>query len=156
MKKFFQKRKLNYNVTEILRKHFILYGKFLRKDLKVFPGAKLLPKKLKSKGYKLGLVSGSTKEQIDIILKKLKIKDQFEVIVSTEDVQNSKPSPEGYILAAKKLGIKPKDCIVIEDATQGVKSGKNARMKVIGITNGSEQDLSLADIIFNSLDEVKF
>jgi sugar-phosphatase len=56
-------------------------------------------------------------------------------VVSADDVAHGKPSPEPYLTAAKKLGLAPEYCIVVEDAPIGVKSGKAAGMRVIGITS---------------------
>ncbi|MBS3175848.1 HAD family phosphatase [Candidatus Woesearchaeota archaeon] len=150
----FNKRNCDFDVQEILKKHFSLYEELLKTSLKPFPGACDLLKVLKRQGYKLGLVSGSTTEQINIILDKLKIKTFFNVIVSCEDITKSKPNPEGYLIASKKLRISPENCVVLEDAETGVIAGKKARMKVIGVTNNGGQDLSSADIIVKNLMEL--
>ena len=61
-----------------------------------------------------------------------------------------------YILAAKKLRVKPKDCIVVEDAVNGIKAAKSAGMYVIGITNTFQRRyLNDTDIIVKSLDEIR-
>ncbi len=154
-RELFEKRGLGYEVPEVLKKHFEVYEALLQTNLRPFPGAESLPKELKSQGLRLALVSGSTAGQIDTILTSLGIKEQFEVVVSEGDISHSKPDPEGYLLAAQKLGIKPEECIVLEDATTGVKAAKNAGMKVIAVRNNGDQDLSLADTIVSNLTEVK-
>lgn len=147
----FKKRGLNHDVVPVLKKHFETYEKLLTTELKAFEAAHTLPKILKSKGYKLALVSGSTKNQINIILEQLKIKDYFDVIVSCDEITKSKPDPEGYLTAAKKLGVEPNECLVFEDAQTGVLAAKNAGMKVVGVVNVGSQDLSLADFVIESL-----
>lgn len=132
-----------------------IYEKSLSTNLKAFDGAKTLPQQLKDQGLKLGLVSGSTTVQVNIVLNFLGIKDLFEVVISIDDVAHSKPNPEGFLLGAQKLGVAPEECVVLEDATAGVRAGKAAGMRVIGVRNNGDQDLSEADEIVNNLTEVK-
>ena len=56
------------------------------------------------------------------------------VFITAEDVRRGKPDPEGYLLAAARLGVEPKECVVIEDSPPGVAAGNAARMRVIGVT----------------------
>jgi len=150
----FEKRKLDFDIQKITKKHLNLFEEELKKGVKAFEGAKELPGILKSNDYKLALVSGSTKTQININLNHLGIKTFFDVIISADDITKSKPNPQGYLLAAEKLQVKPEECVVLEDATVGIEAGKNAGMKVIGVQNGSLQDLSKADIIVENLTQV--
>ncbi len=147
----FKKRGLTHDTALILRKHFEMYEKLLTTELKAFKAAHTLPKNLKAKGYKLALVSGSTKNQIEIILEQLGINQYFDVVISCDEITKSKPDPEGYLIAAKKLGVEPKECLVFEDARTGVLAAKNAGMKVIGVINAGGQDLSPADFIIDNL-----
>lgn len=143
------------SVQDVLEKFRGEYEQLLHSDLQAFDGAKTLPQKLKARGLRLGLVSGSPAKQIDIILTCLDMKGVFEVIVSAEDTSHSKPEPEEYLLGAQKLGVNPDECIVLEDAKAGVEAGKTAGMKVIGVRNNNDQDLSAADEVVNNLTEVK-
>lgn len=131
------------------------YEKLLSTELEAFEGAKTLPKELKDQGFRLALVSGSTTTQVNTILNFLGVKDLFEVIVSVDDITHSKPNPEGFLLGAQKLGVDPEECVVLEDATAGVRAGKAAGMRVIGVRNNGDQDLSEADEVVNNLTEVK-
>jgi len=75
-----------------------------------------------------------------------------EVLVSGDLVRRGKPDPEGYLLAASRLDIRPSDCIVIEDAPAGVEAGKAAGMRVVGVTSthGAET-LKEADTVLGAL-----
>ena len=85
----------------------------------------------------------------------LGIADLFQTVVSGQDVTRGKPDPEGYLLAAERLGIRPENCVVIEDSTAGVSSAKRAGMLCVAITNTrSRSKLARADLIINSLEEV--
>jgi len=80
----------------------------------------------------------------------------FKFWVVNEDVQKSKPSPECYLLAAKKAGVNPAKCLVIEDSPRGIKAGKEAGMTVYAIPTEQTKklDLSLADKIFAGFPEL--
>lgn len=150
-RELFNKRSADQDVSVVLGKHSGVYEELLRTELSAFEGAHTLPKDLKAKGFRLGLVSGSTRNQIGIILDRLQIKDEFDVIVSCDDITKSKPDPEGYMTAAKKLGIEAKDCLVFEDARTGILAAKSAGMKVVGVVNRGGQDLSSADFVIDNL-----
>lgn len=97
------------------------------------PGAEELLKLLKANGIKLALASGSSKESIDHHLNAVGATDFFDAIVPGTAVQNGKPAPDIFLLAAHKLGVAPKDCYVLEDSSNGIVAGYNAGMKCIGI-----------------------
>ena len=88
---------------------------------------------------------------MEAVLKKIKLKDVFNVIVTGEDVINSKPSPDIYLLAAAKMKVNPKNCLAIEDSPYGIQAAHQSGMYVVGISNSfPEEKLHRADIIFNS------
>jgi len=66
------------------------------------------------------------------------------VFITAEDVRRGKPDPEGYLLAAARLDVEPKECVVIEDSPPGVAAGNAAGMRVIGVAT-THQAASLAD-----------
>ena len=63
-----------------------------------------------------------------------------EVLITSDDISHSKPHPEGYLLAAERLGVAPADCLVIEDAHAGIDAARAAGMTVIGITTTFRRD----------------
>lgn len=120
-----------------------------RNQCNLIEGFMELIKKLKQTDLKIALASSSLKEWIDIALSRFKLKPFFSIMISAEDIDgHSKPAPDIYLHTAKKLGVSPNECIVIEDSRHGVTSAKAAGMKVIGLRNGfnEAQDLSLADM----------
>lgn len=120
-------------------------------------GAKKLLGYLKEKGIKTALASGSSSEVIAYNLNKLNGLEQFDVIVGGEEVQNGKPAPDIFLLAAKRLGRKPQECFVIEDSKNGILSGSCAGMKCIGIPDVAEFDEEAKSLMvaeLSSLDEV--
>ena len=100
----------------------------VRGNVKPLPGAVKLIKSLKERGFNLALASSAPTENIQLILKGLDISSCFQAIVWGREVKEGKPSPQGFLLAAKKLGIAPERCIVNEDAVAGVTAAKRAGM----------------------------
>ncbi|MGV2854348.1 HAD family hydrolase [Glutamicibacter sp. AGC13] len=78
-----------------------------------------------------------------------------EVFISAEDVSQGKPDPQGYLLAARKLGVSPSRSLVIEDAPAGIRAGKAAGATVLAVaTSHKAEELSDADYVVNSLENV--
>jgi beta-phosphoglucomutase family hydrolase len=124
-------------------------------NIKPFPGAVRLLNAVKKGNFKLGLASSAPKENIDLVLSELKLAGIFDCIVFGQEVSESKPSPQIYLLAAKKLEVAPNDCVVIEDSQLGVKAAKTAGMKCLAITNTHPREkLEEADRVVDSLENV--
>jgi len=124
-------------------------------NIKPFPGVVRLLNAIKKGNFKLGLVSSAPKENIDLVLSELNLAGIFNCIVFGQEVTESKPSPQIYLLAATKLGVTPNDCVVIEDSPLGVKAAKIARMKCLAITNTHpREELEDADRVVDSLENV--
>ncbi|MED4126837.1 HAD family phosphatase [Shouchella miscanthi] len=117
-------------------------------NMEPIDGIRELLEQLKEKGYKIGLGSSSTVAFIDAVLTGFSIKDQFDVVLSGEQVAKGKPAPDIYLTVANRLGVSPQHCTVLEDAAHGVQAGKAAGMTVIGYVNphSGNQDLSKADL----------
>jgi len=110
---------------------------------------------IKKGNFKLGLVSSAPKENIELVLNELSLEGIFDCIVFGQEVLESKPGPQIYLLAAKKLEVAPNDCVVIEDSPLGVKAAKTAGMKCLAVANTHpRQKLEKADKVFDSLENV--
>jgi beta-phosphoglucomutase len=83
-------------------------------------------KKLKNKGIKLSCCSNSIRNSIEMMLNKAMILDYFDLILSNEDVKESKPSPQIYTLAMQKLGVSPEETLIIEDSPHGIEAATNS------------------------------
>jgi len=107
---------------------------------------------LLEKNIKLAVASSSSKKLIKVILEKLMLKKYFEICVSGNEVKNGKPAPDVFLHTANLMKVIPKECLVIEDSTNGVKAAKSAGMKCVGFQNfnSGNQDLSDADMIISS------
>lgn len=115
-----------------------------------------LLKMLSGIDIRLAVASSSRYVFINHILEKLGIKDYFEVVMSSQHLEHCKPHPEVFLKTAEELGLKPEECIVIEDSGNGVKAAYNAGMKCIAYRSEAtgEQDLSKATVIIDSFHEL--
>jgi len=131
------------------------YRQRVRRNIKPLPGAIELIKSLKEHGFSVALASSAPVENIRLILRGLDIEDFFPVIVFGREVSEGKPSPQGFLLAAEKLGVEPKNCIVIEDAIAGVAAAKRAGMHCIAVTSTHPRgSLMEADLVVSTLEAV--
>lgn len=117
------------------------------RDLSPIDGIPELIRDLRKHKLKLGLASSSPPNFIEAVLNKFQLRDSFDCIVSGEEVPRGKPAPDVFLEAARLLGVQPEACIVLEDASHGVKAAKAANMMCIGFINpnSGNQDLSMAD-----------
>jgi beta-phosphoglucomutase len=139
-----------------LRQVFLRRQKLFRKYFKrfIFSGAEDFLGCLKTKGYRLGLVTGTPREELNHILP-ARIKCLFEKLVTGDCVKRGKPHPEPYLTAARMLGMSPAQCVVIENAPLGIASAKKAGMYCIALTTSLPPTyLKKADRIVNSFSEI--
>src|SRR6185369_5043238 len=113
------------------------------KPNEIFPGVKEMIQDIRAGGIKIALASSS--KNADTVLTLLNIKNLFDVIVDGTMITHTKPDPEIFLLAAKKLHLPTSDCLVFEDAEAGVEAAIAAGMKCIGVV--SPQQLSRADVV---------
>jgi HAD superfamily hydrolase (TIGR01509 family) len=110
----------------------------------------------RSLGLKLGVASSSTRDWVSGHLGRLGILARFDCIRCRDDVANAKPAPDLYIAVLDCLGVSAAEALAIEDSPNGVIAAKRAGMRCVAIPNNitSQLDLSAADLILRSLDEM--
>jgi beta-phosphoglucomutase len=103
-------------------------------------------KKLRAQNIKVGLASSS--KNADTVITLLEIKNDFDTVVDGTMITHTKPDPEIFLLAAKRLDVAPAHCVVFEDAEAGVEAALAAGMKCVGV--GSADQLGKANYIVKS------
>ena len=122
-------------------------------EIKLFPGARTLLRKLKGRGLKLGLVSGTARVNLDAGIRK-KTQALFDHITTADEVTHAKPHPEPYLRCIQDLGVKPSEAIAVENAPLGVESAKAAGLLCIAITTTLPPSyFKKADKVVTSLEE---
>lgn len=141
-------------ITDLKRE---LFNTNLDKYVKKIPGYREILETLKARGLHLALGSQNESRMIESVLTWLGVKDFFEVILSLDDIKNKKPDPEIYLLAAEKIGIAPKDCIVIEDSRDGIGAAKNAGMFCVALWHDymPADNYEKADVVIKGLAELE-
>ena len=105
----------------------------------------------RERGLKVGLVSGSARENVIAALDQT----EFDVIVTAEDYETGKPDPEPYLTACRRLGVAPEACIAVENAPLGVASARAAGLQVIALTSTLPRELLIgADWVIDDIREV--
>lgn len=89
--------------------------------------------RLHQQGYKIAVCSNSIRNTIELMMDKADLSPYLDLIVSNEDVKKAKPDPEMYHTAMEKLGVKPCECIVVEDNYNGVLAGKASGASVLEV-----------------------
>ncbi len=140
-----------------------LHRKMIEDELPLFPGV-LTFLKATSRRYSLGLVSMANTEEVGYVFERARLGPLFSVVVTAEDVQICKPAPECYLRGLEKLNAKrqserllpliAEECLAIEDSPPGIRSGREAGMRTLGVTNtvsGSELRAAGAEVVTASL-----
>lgn len=142
--------------AEVLAKIFKERQKIFKHYFKrfIFKGAQEFLVCLKGKGYKLGLVTGTPIVEVKRILPN-RIRELFGTIITGDHVTHGKPHPQPYLKAAKELKVRPKECVVVENAPLGIQSAKAAGMFCFAIVSSLPKEyLKQADIVIDDLTEI--
>ena len=111
---------------------------------------------MKEKNFRVAIATSGTLEKSRAVLEAANVPYRKMVYINGDHVKNKKPDPELFLLAAERMGIEPANCVVIEDAPNGVQAAKAAGAKCIAVTNSTNAaNLSEADLICDSLEQIK-
>jgi len=129
----------------------------LPQELLPDPGTATLLQGLRGYGLKLGLASSSQRSCVDATLSALGLEDAFEVIVSGDMIENGKPAPDIFLLAAERLRVLPDQSLVVEDSPHGIAAAKAAGMTVVALRTPyiREGDIREADLIVDNLEQIR-
>lgn len=117
------------------------------------PGIKRIMREAMDRGIKMGICTTSNEKAAHAVAYKILEGFTFNFVLAGDVVSKKKPDPEIYLLALQRSGLKPQECIVIEDSRNGVLAAKAAGMHVVATTNyyTEREDLSQADIVVTCL-----
>lgn len=136
------------------------HDKFQSKNfhlVKVYPKIEEVVKKIKKMGFKVGIVTSRRHNTRDAMKSGGLDPKLFDVIITSVEIKNLKPAPDGVLLALKKLKLKPEEAILIGDATVDIEMGKNAGVKTVGVTygfGGKKIKISKPDYIIDNIEQV--
>ena len=133
-----------------------LYRDELRKSFPAMEGASELLDALAAAGIKMAVGSSGPPENVQLVLDCLQGASAFAATVTGQDVTRGKPDPEVFLIAARKLGVEPEDCAVIEDAPAGIEAARRAMMAAVALTGTADRQTLAAEahIVVDSLREL--
>jgi HAD superfamily hydrolase (TIGR01509 family) len=151
-----EKYGITVDLTKVKARTYEIFGEIARKNLFPLPGAGEFISRCRDRGLKMALATSADKVKMEINLTEIGLlPETFNSIITGEDVVNKKPFPDIYIKASKNLGLKPEECLVVEDAVSGIRSGKTAGCRCLAVTTSFTADaLHEADWIYDSLLDV--
>jgi HAD superfamily hydrolase (TIGR01509 family) len=121
------------SVEDLMRRRGEIATEFFANRVGLFPSAETTLQQLREMKLQLAVATSSVSASARPFLERTGIRSLFEVIVTGDEVQRGKPHPDIYLRTAKKLGVAPEACLVIEDALAGVAAAKAANMRVAAI-----------------------
>ena len=132
----------------------LMHGRVLR-QVDARPGALELVERLRAlEGVKLGLASNSPRFLVEDALATAGVVEAFDTIVTSSDVAHAKPAPDIYLRACADLGVAPSEALALEDSASGVAAAKAAGLTCIAVPQFAETDVSAADRVVDSLEEL--
>lgn len=141
------------DVEELVEKRRALFIEYAKNgDLKEPPGLRSFLDHLHQKGIKAAIVSGGHRSYIEVLLDMLGLGESFDLIVSADDIKARKPDPGPFLHAAEELGVRPEECLVVEDSYSGCKAAKAAGMRLVWMKPSEnmeppENDLAIKDFL---------
>jgi beta-phosphoglucomutase family hydrolase len=131
-----------------------LFREVARGRVEALPGVRELLATLDEQAIPRAVVTSTPSANLHLVLDSLGLTGRFQALVAEEDAAKGKPDPEGFLVAASRVGVEPSRCVVIEDAPAGLQAAKAAGMRAIGITTTHPApDLGDADLVVDSLAE---
>ena len=134
--------------------------KMIRQEgYRAIPGTIPLIQDLYDRGIPLAVASSSSLSEIEKVTKYLNVRKYFAKIVSgIDECEHAKPFPDVFLKVARKLDVKPENCLVIEDSSNGALAAKRAGMRVIGFRNQEcgNQALESADYVVTTIEDVDY
>lgn len=154
---FFTEAKLNIDKNKFDKIFNEIYNELIQTELTLTPNVKSFLDLLLQKKKTLAIVSSAPLWTVKAILKKFKLNNYFNVIITREDVTSHKPNPEAYILALSKLSKNSKEVLVFEDSFAGIMAAKKAGCDVIAIRHqfNKKNNLDIAINVISDFNNIK-
>jgi beta-phosphoglucomutase len=120
--------------------------------IELLPGVHDWLNTLREQGWQQAIATSAPRGNLDTIIDVLGIRHYFAALVDGEEVEDGKPDPQPFLLAARRLNVPPERCIVVEDSSSGIEAGKRGGMHTIGVL--TSHDELPADIVVPTLDQL--
>jgi beta-phosphoglucomutase len=151
-----EKYHLQLDLPAAKRRTYEIYLGLVPAQLKAFPGAVGLVHACRDAGLRVAVASSADEIKVAANLEKVGLPmDSWDAVLTGEEVKNKKPAPDIFLSAAQKLGLKPEECVVVEDAVNGVQAAKAAGMRCVGVAQTFPPErLRGADVVREKIGQV--
>jgi beta-phosphoglucomutase len=131
-------------LDKLIAKKAIAYRQRLEQlvTVPIYPEVVQFIQQMYERGYKLAVVTGAIRSEVERVLERAEIARYFETLVCGDDINQSKPDPEGYLLSIDRLNklhpelnLQPSECLAIEDTFAGIQAVKSAGIQVVAIAH---------------------
>jgi beta-phosphoglucomutase len=131
------------------KRTYEIYEQMIQGELMPIPGVVKFISRLREHGLKIAVATSADERKMRVNLQEIGLPpESFDAVVTGKEVARKKPFPDIYLEAAKRIDVNIKDCIVVEDAVNGVQAAKSAGAVCLALTGSfSREELSLADWI---------
>lgn len=148
-----EKYGLSVDIAQAKARTYQIYNTIIKGRLASLPGVREFIDKCRKKGFKLAVATSADQVKMEANLNEINLlPDLFHTTVNGLEVENKKPHPEIYLKASKRLGLKPEECLVVEDAPIGVKAAVAAGCRCLAVTSSfTRNELVEADWICDTL-----
>ena len=137
---------------EAIERKAVRYAEAIRASMELVPGSAEFIHQAAVEGYRMAIVSGALRREIELVLETAGLRRHFDLIVAAEDVERCKPDPQGYRAARAALGLPAVGCVIIEDSLPGLEAARHAgiRCAMLSTSHPAEQ-LRRADLVWPNL-----
>ena len=137
-----EKYGIKVDIEKVKARTYEIYTEIIKGNLKPLPGAVDFVKACRDKGLKTAVATSTDSVKMEANLREIGIpSEMFNATVNVLEVENKKPSPDIYLKAAGRIGLKPQECLVIEDAVSGIKAAKSAGCRCLALTTSFDRSL---------------
>jgi beta-phosphoglucomutase len=150
--------KYNFPLDAVAGKQrtYEIYFDLVPTKLEVFPGVLELVKACRNAGLRVAVASSADQIKVSVNLQKIGLPiESWDAVMTGELVEHKKPAPDIFLLAAQTLGVTPAECVVVEDAVNGIKAAKAAGMRSVGVAHTlASEELRSADVVREKISDV--
>ena len=138
------------------KRTYEIYFDLVPNKLQAFPGVLELVETCRKAGLCVAVASSADGNKVSVNLQKIGLPaESWDAVISGELVEHKKPAPDIFLLAAKKLAVEPAECVVVEDAANGIQAAKAAGMRSVGVAHTlPAKDLQAADVVKEKIADV--
>jgi HAD superfamily hydrolase (TIGR01509 family) len=151
-----EKHGIVLDLAQAKRRTYEIYLELVPAQLRAFPGAVALVRRCQAAGLQVAVASSADRIKIEANLVQIGLPPaEWDAVICAEDVVHKKPAPDIFLAGAKQLGRQPGECVVVEDAVNGIQAAKAAGMRCLAVAQSFPADrLGAADLVRADVAEV--